>query len=244
MFDAKTSEKLGFYVYALRNPITSKVFYIGKGTGNRVFSHIQEILDGNNNLDQSLKRSEIGSIISSGRKIEHFIVRHGLSEKEAFLLESSLIDFSKFFLDNLTNAVNGHHSHYYGIKSTDELIRQYNAPPLTEISHPVVIININKRYQDTRSNSTSVYEATKQAWVISQKSREKVKFALAEFQGIIIGVFEILEWYPVLTSNNANNNRWGFNGKEADELMKSYYLNKSISALKKRGAANPIRFTL
>lgn len=244
MFDAKTSEKLGFYVYVLLNPITSKVFYIGKGTGNRVFSHLQEILDRNKSLGGSLKRSEIGTIISSGGTIEHFIVRHGLTEKEAFLLESTLIDFSNFFLSNLTNAVKGHHSDYYGIKSTNELIRQYNAPPLLEISHPVVIININRGYGNTKSNALSVYDATKEAWVISQKSRENVKYALAEFQGIIIGVFEIAGWYPVRTSNNSNNNRWGFNGREADESIKVFYMNKSISAVKKRGAANPIRFKL
>ena len=33
--------KLGVYVYALVDPRTSEVFYVGKGQGNRVYQHVQ-----------------------------------------------------------------------------------------------------------------------------------------------------------------------------------------------------------
>lgn len=39
-----TLAKLGlkYYIYALICPITNKIFYIGKGSGNRVFEHTME----------------------------------------------------------------------------------------------------------------------------------------------------------------------------------------------------------
>lgn len=243
MFDNLTNSKLGYYVYALVNPLTNKVFYIGKGNNNRVFVHVQEILENKGEIN-SFKKSEIKEIIEQNKQIEHYIIRHGLTEDEAFLLESTLIDYNNILVHKLTNEVSGHHSAFYGIKTTDELIRQYNAPKLEELSDSVVIININRKYKATKNKSISVYEATKEAWVIGEQKRNEVKYALAEFQGIIIDVFEILQWYTVQTENNTNNNRWGFEGIEANREIRQKYLNKSIMFAKKRGAANPIRFRL
>lgn len=35
-FSDKTIEELGYYVYSLTDPRNNKIFYIGKGCGNRV----------------------------------------------------------------------------------------------------------------------------------------------------------------------------------------------------------------
>lgn len=243
MFDIITTTKLGYYVYALLNPISNKVFYIGKGNHNRVFAHVQEILDSETEID-TIKKVEIKEILGQRKKIEHYIIRHGLTENEAYLVESTLIDYNNTLIHKLSNCVNGHHSAFYGIKTTDELIRQYNAPDLESITDPVMIININKKYKDIKSKDSSIYEVTKEAWVISESKRNEVKYALAEFQGIIISAFEISHWYSVDTDNNSNNNRWGFEGKDAPESIKEKYINKSIMFAKKRGAANPVRFKL
>ena len=32
-----------FYVYELINPITKDIFYVGKGRGNRMYTHVQKV---------------------------------------------------------------------------------------------------------------------------------------------------------------------------------------------------------
>jgi hypothetical protein len=80
--------------------------------------------------------------------------------------------------------------------------------------------------------------------VINKNRINELEYALSEFQGIIIGVFKINNWYAAATENNKINRRWGFNGEDAPNEIKDLYLNKSIAHVKKKGAANPIRYKL
>lgn len=240
MFDNESIEQLGYYVYALMHPDNNKPFYIGKGLGNRVFNHKTTALK---SYDASLKLDTIRTIIANGQHVKHLILRHGLTEKEAFEVEAALIDFANYFGEDLSNLVDGHHAAERGLMTSDEVIRRYNATPLEVLEHPVMIININKKYYRGQS-SKAIYEATKQAWVVGEKRRQESKYALAEYTGIIIEVFEIQEWYSIITENNKTKYRWGFNGVVAPDEIRNIYINKSITHTKKKGAANPIKYTL
>nr|WP_262917434.1 hypothetical protein [Zunongwangia pacifica] len=220
------------------HPQTNVPFYIGKGLGNRVFEHKTLAIS---TKEDSLKLDLIRGLISKGLEVNHVIIRHGLSEAEAFEIEASLIDFGNFLGLNLSNLVDGHHVNFKGLMTTNEIIRLHNSPPLLELLHPVIIININKKYNRGIKTDT-IYAATKEAWVVGQHKRNTVKYALSEYSGIIIEVFEIMEWYPVPITNA--NIRWGFHGKVAEDDVRSLYINKSIAHTKKKGAANPIRYIL
>lgn len=240
MFDNKTCEYLGYYVYTLIHPKTNKPFYIGKGIGNRVFNHKHCAL---NTEDSSLKLDIIREITSSNLEVKHIIIRHGLTEKEAFEVEASLIDLGNYLGFDLSNIMEGHYAENRGLMTSDEIIRRYNAKPLEALLHPAIIININKKY--SRGNSSEdIYLATKQAWVVGKQKRDITKYALSEYAGIIIEVFEIKEWYNVVTEDNKRNNRWGFNGIVASDEVRNLYINKSIAHTKKKGAANPIKYRL
>ena len=241
MFDNKTIEHLQYYVYALIDPETNIPFYIGKGVGNRVFNHKYDA----ENLEDisTLKLDTIREINSKGFEVKHIIIRHGLKETQAFEVEASLIDFGNYIGLGLSNIVEGHHVGYKGLMTTDEIIRLHNAEPLQELQHPVILININKKYERGKSVE-HIYQATKQSWVIGEHRRNTVKYALSEYTGIIIEVFEIEEWYPIHTPGVKRQNRWGFHGKVANDEVRILYINKSIAHTKKKGAANPIKYRL
>ncbi|MFH7524784.1 hypothetical protein AB2J22_04520 [Aeromonas sp. A5] len=119
-FDESTFQKLQYYVYALIDPRDNKPFYVGKGKENRIFDHLECALESPTISD---KYEKIREIIKSGLFVTHVIIKHGLSEKAAFEIESSLIDYSIYFDHKLTNEVLGHNSIENGIMSSDEVMK-------------------------------------------------------------------------------------------------------------------------
>lgn len=126
MFSQRVIEKLSYYVYFLQDPFDNSVFYVGKGFGNRVLQHQKGELT---RAEESDKISKINEIITQGYSVEHQIIKHGLSEKVAFEIEASLIDF--IGMKNLLNLQSGHYSSDFGIKSADEIIPLYEAELLS-----------------------------------------------------------------------------------------------------------------
>ena len=45
MFTSDIIRKIKYYVYLLSDPISGEIFYVGKGKGNRVFSHLKDSSD-------------------------------------------------------------------------------------------------------------------------------------------------------------------------------------------------------
>jgi hypothetical protein len=238
-FDKLTQEKLQYYVYVLVDPRTKQAFYIGKGKGNRVFEHV---LGAIKESFESDKIDTIKAIRKAGHSVQHVIIRHGLTEDVAFKIESSLIDFTNYLGGKLTNEVLGHGSCKFGLMTAQEIVSTYNAQPLAALHHKVIIININNSYERAKGG-VSIYESTKQAWVIGKNRLPTLEYALAEYRGIIVGVYKIKDWYKVILPGSKRVRR-GFNGEEACEEIKVLYLNKSVKHTKKKGAANPIRYIL
>ena len=137
-FDEKTIHKLKAYVYALFDPLENRPFYIGKGRGNRVFQHVEGALTEYKESNKYEKIREIRSR-SFANRVEHSIIRHGMSDEVAFEVESALIDLANRTGANLTNEVTGHNSIEIGMMSADDIIRKYNAQPLNDLLHSVAI---------------------------------------------------------------------------------------------------------
>src|SRR4051794_17495195 len=107
-FAPGVTEKLGFYVYLLIDPRDNAVFYIGKGAGNRCFAHLDEARKTSADaVGDYAKLARIRDIESAGYVVRIDLLRHGLNDAEALLVESSAIDL--LGLPGLTNRVVGHH---------------------------------------------------------------------------------------------------------------------------------------
>ena len=90
MFSQTVIDQLGYYVYYLGDPRNGRVFYVGKGVGNRLLQH----LEGAEETDaQTEKLDLIRDIQSAGCPVSHYILRHGLTEQVAFEVEAAMIDF-------------------------------------------------------------------------------------------------------------------------------------------------------
>lgn len=249
-FSQKTQEELKSYVYALIDPRDSKIFYIGKGIENRVFFHINEAIVNTNGTE---KLETIKAIKKDNLKVKHFIIRHGLEESEAILLESVLIDFLTFkdFAEvaKITNIVSGHHSFNLGIRTIEECELLYNCEKLKkeEIKHNIMVININKSFDSKRKKKNNditysrpnIYEATRGWWVIDKNRAKKTDYVLAEYRGIIRAIFKPQSWLQDI--ENRGIKRWGFEGEAVtDKEILYLYLNKEVPKIK--GMANPIRY--
>jgi hypothetical protein len=247
MFDERTKQYLKFYVYFLINPETKLPFYIGKGKDNRVFNHMECALE---NVTFNDKYDQIREIINSGKKLEHIIVRHGLTEKMAFEIEATLIDTFDYIKTGITNIAGGQKSIEKGLMTSDEIKRLYNAEKLIEIENNCIIININKKYK-RGSGENAIYDATKETWTIDRRKLNGLNYVLSEYRGLIVEVFEVEKWYEKERGYLPNSKKFGqtkigfgFIGKVAGEKIRNRYVNKSIAHIKKRGAASVIRYHL
>jgi len=242
-FPQAVAESIGYYVYRLVDPRTRQTFYVGKGVGSRVFQHVAEATSLPDRA--SLKLDLIRDIESSGAKVEYVIHRHGLTEDEAFLVESSLIDAYA----ELTNAQLGHAAHKSGMMTVDDLIGRYDAGPAV-IDVPAVLLNLKRQY-DRVLSAEQLYERTRGYWALQPERHKDVKYAMAVAYGIIREVYAIDSWSSSAVEDIAVNEhrkpddtdsktkvRWMFSGTVALDVRERF-VGKSVTWT---SAQNPIRW--
>ena len=229
-----TIEKLGSYVYLLIDPRNNKIFYVGKGKGNRINQHLLGALDDNTKETEKIKR--IREIQNAKLEVKHIILRHELTDKEALEVESAVIDV--FGKDNLTNIVKGHNSEDKGIMKLEDIKIKYEAEE-ANIEEPAILININNLYQRDMSEK-EIYDATRKSWKVSISHVSDIKIACSVYRGIIREVFTINRWIPSLEVKG----RYMFEGKIAPKNVREKYINKSVSKYWKKGSRNPIKYVV
>ncbi len=238
------SDNGDYYVYMYSDPTdNNKPFYVGKGKDKRVESHQKD-------TGQSPKAKRIQEIRDKGVEPNVEILIHGVSEETALKVEATVIDLLK--LDNLDNKKRGKGSNKYGRKSLEEFRRLENIQELKEkdMTEPFIIIRINKLYHKDISE-IDLYDGTRGHWRINiDRVKElvngelKYKYALAVYQGQVMEVYEIKDWYPAYSTfyndrarrepdlsnpkSKENKFRYEFVGKIAEEPIRIKFKNKVI----------------
>jgi len=250
----------GFYVYALIDPRSNQIFYIGKGTGNRVFSHEAE--SGKSPKSEKAKLQRIQEIEGAGYDVKRLIVNWGLTEAEAFASEATLINLVNYMSsESLTNAVAGHHVHESLTVEDFELL--YGAEHLAteDIRHNILCIKINQRYHRDMT-ATELYDAVRGIWRASMNTikSKHIEYVFGVYNQLVVAVYKPDEWHYVYERIDAPHldeldaegfekakNRVYFTCADYEQMDENqqFYLHKSIADLKvNQSAQNPITYLL
>ena len=257
-FSEKSLISLGdYYVYGLIDPRSKQIFYIGKGTKNRVFNHEKESLSSSDS--EKLKLKTILDIKEDGFEVEKIIINSNLSEEEVFAAEASLINAFNYVNNvGLTNIVAGHHSKE--ALSVDEYERIYGAVLLDEkdIRHKILVIKVSKFYKKGMDEKI-LYDTVRGVWRVSKEKVKKVEYVFGVYNSLIVAVYKPSAWFVckenkdrlpkqnnVLTPKTENrlffvDERYE-QGLPLDENQ-SFYIYKSIAGFKlNKLAQNPITY--
>lgn len=238
-FPDEVARMLEAYVYLYIDPRNHQIFYIGKGRGNRAFQHLADTSD-------KEKVAKIREIVSSGRTPAIEFLRYGLTDSQAEMIEAIAIDLMA--QSGLTNEMRGRDSVEFGRISAAELIAIHSAPPV-RITDKIMLININKTFRYGMSPD-DLYHATRGVWPVGT-DRDKAKYALAVFRGVVREAYRIDEWQPAATTLQRHRpevadpkykRRWEFVGAIADENTRRTYCGKNVRAYLKEHAQFPITY--
>lgn len=238
-FPPGVAEELNYYVYRLFDPRSGETFYVGKGTGNRVFAHMREGFRSNGDDTFGDKISKIREILNNGFEVGHVIHRHGMDEATAFHVEGALIDA----YPGLANTQSGHGASNYGAMHSLQIIEQYSSDVADFSQHKVLLISVNRSFE-----RDDLYEAVRFAWKINPEKAQQADVVLATQFGIIRRAFTADKWLEATSLNFPGHStvlgRYGFVGREASEEIQKLYMKKGVpKEFRKKGAANPIKYT-
>ncbi|WHC86473.1 LEM-3-like GIY-YIG domain-containing protein [Escherichia coli] len=223
---ARSLDKAKYYVYCLYDTEDKmkRPFYIGKGKSTRCLDHIKY-------PDDSPKSMRIKELLAN-KKLGIDILRHGMDETTAKLVEATCIDLMG--VGELTNKVRGSGS-MMGRISLDayhHLVLQEE----TEIApeHAGLAFLLNSTYKSGMS-ALALYEATRGVWAKVPRD-ENLKYAYATYGGLIMEVYQIECWVKAGSQQyftrdialGPDTKRYEFVGRIADEHIRKLYVGKLI----------------
>lgn len=219
-------EQLGLYVYRLIDPRSDRIFYVGKGAGERCFAPIVKArrrLAATRSGDY-VKLDAITDIESESLPVGIEILRHCLDEDAAFMLESATIDFPG--IDDLADRVVGLHAVILGQPEVTEINTRLGAPPVTFFPQDkAVLIRVAREFHQGM-DEPAIDEATRRWWRVDVCQRQlhgprAPEFALSVLWGVVA--------------------HRGFWGTPDDDVLERYGF-REVTAFLPQAAQKPLRY--
>lgn len=202
-FDIIQKEKLGKYIYALRDPRDRKIFYVGQGMNNRLFEHFNEA---ENCLNMSLPFKQMNSkvirildIWNNSEDVEWIILAHNLP------IDNNISDFIEAAIfDGLSESQNGETLNEVSPPNSSRLLPDDLDAMAAEFVNPstpyeyVFIFPI----QNALMRGVKPYNATRTTWLVSNFYQTVHNaYAVGLKNSISKGSFQISSWSSVTGTN-------------------------------------------
>jgi hypothetical protein len=236
-FPKNVIENLKNYVYIYSDPITEKIFYVGKGKGNRAFDHLKD-------KNECEKVDYLNALLNKGLQPKIEILIHGIEDDSVLRIESAIIDL--LGIVNLTNKQTGFKSAEFGRMTVQQIISAYSKQKV-DIEEPSILIRINQEFRYSMTDM-ELYDFTRGYWKINVSRAQTAKYAFAVYNGIIQEVYAIKTWLKAGESMNIRgrveniDDRVEFIGNIAEEEIRQKYKFKSVESFFRKGNANPIMY--
>ena len=237
-FPKIVSSELKYYVYIYSNPITEEIFYVGKGKGDRVFSHLSD-------ESENEKVKYLSELKSQGITAKIEILIHGIENEETALrVESAIIDL--IGINKLTNKQSGWKSATFGRMSLKQIVSTYSKQEIN-IEESGILIRINQMFRYSMTEM-ELYDYTRGRWKINIDRAKTAKYAFAVYDGIIQEVYSVYTWLEAgkimstrIDKENSED-RFEFIGDIAEDEIRNKYRYKSVEHYFRKGNANPIMY--
>jgi hypothetical protein len=244
------TEKLHFYVYLLSDPRTEKPFYVGKGTGDRCFAHIEEARKTEKDSSGDYQKLKTIREIEKEGQVRIELLRWGLEgeegEQTAFAIEAAAIDLLRLDLDNRASGL----ARGKGRISAEEVDITLGATPAHfNPAHRLMLVRVARQFR-VGMDQEALYVATRQWWRIGAErmkhgTSRSPEWAMAVYKGVVRAVYRIERWRPPspqqIAAEPSLKGRWAFSG-ELDPELTERYAGSDVSAKLPVSAQNPIRY--
>ena len=195
---AYAQEQLGHYVYALQNPLDRKIFYVGKGQGNRVVSHANLTL-GPGEIPETMKFQTIQEIHAAGEEVKCLIVQHGLQDDDhASSTESAVYGILKYLeeqaghdLSSLTNLIHPPTYSDFGLSPLEDVIAIYGEPADGSLlPHNSLFIKPADLWTKGMSRE-ELWEVTHGWWPLNANRLKSIRYVFAIPNFVIRAAWEV-----------------------------------------------------